>query len=108
MVATFKEASTCTVTTRFYDTSNSNVAPGTARYLIRDITNDRIVKDWTTIEPAAEVEIRISAQDNELYRQRRPKLYEKRVVVIQADTGEANQVTNEEEYWLFNLSGLAS
>jgi hypothetical protein len=108
MVATVKEASTCTVTARFYDTGNSNVAPTTVRYLIRDLTNNRVVKDWTSVSSAAEVEIRISAQDNEILRSRRPKLYEKRVVVIQADAGEVNQHTNEHEYWIYNLSGLLS
>jgi hypothetical protein len=108
MAKIIKEASTCTVTARFYDTGNANTAPGTVRYLIRDLTNDRVVKDWTSVGSAATVSIRISAQDNEIYRSRRPKLYEKRVVVIQADAGEANQHTDEEEYWIYNLSGLVS
>jgi flagellar hook assembly protein FlgD len=108
MATIVKEASTCSYEVRFYDTSNSPAIPGTVRYLIRDLTNDRVVKDWTSVEPAATVTIRISAQDNNLYRTRRPKIYEKRVLVVQTDADQEAQNTDEEEYWIYNLSGLVS
>lgn len=101
------ESSTLTVQTRFYNLSNDPTAPNSARYLIRDVSNDRLVRDWTAVTPAALVDIEIAASDNDIYdptpRQRR---FEKRVLTVQANPGEATQYTDEFEYWIRNLAGI--
>jgi hypothetical protein len=107
MAKIINEASTCEVTARFYDSGNSNTAPDAVRYLIRDLTNDRIVKDWTSIDPLAEVTIDIDASDNEIYaNSRRRQRFEKRVVTVQANPGDASQRSEEIEYWIKNLHGI--
>lgn len=101
------ESSTLTVQARFYNQSNEPTAPATARYLIRDVSNDRVVRDWTSIAPAASVEIQIAASDNDIYehtpRQRR---FERRVLTVQANAGEITQYVDEFEYWVRNLAGI--
>lgn len=101
------ESSTLTVQARFYSQANDPVAPVSARYLIRDVSNDRVVRDWTSVAPAASVEIQIAASDNDIYehapRQRR---FEKRVLTVQANAGEITQYADEFEYWVRNLAGI--
>jgi hypothetical protein len=103
------ESSTLTVQTRFYDQSNDPSAPNTARYLIRDVSNDRIVRDWTSLVPASSIDIQIAASDNDLYdntpKQRR---FEKRVLTVQANADELTQFTDEFEYWVRNLAGIVN
>jgi hypothetical protein len=109
MTAYVNEASTLTVRAKFFSITGDLTAPTTARYLIRDLTNNRVVKDWTTLLPAATIDIEIVASDNDLYTQaRQQRRFEKRVVTVQADTGEARQRTNEIEYWIRNLAGITN
>jgi hypothetical protein len=103
------ESSTLTVQTRFYNQSNDLTAPASARYLIRDVSNDRVVRDWTALTPAATVDIQIDAADNDILdgtpRQRR---FEKRVLTVQANPGEITQYVDEFEYWVRNLAGITN
>lgn len=107
MTTYVNESSTLTVRTQFYNQANDPTAPVTARYLIRDVSNDRVVRDWTSIAPAASVEIQIAASDNDIYehtpRQRR---FEKRVLTVQANAGDITQYVDEFEYWVRNLAGI--
>jgi hypothetical protein len=103
------ESSTATVRAKFFDDANDPFAPSTVRYLIRDITNDRVVRDWTNLFPAAVIDIEIPASDNELYEHTsKRKRFEKRVVTVQGNVGEASQRTNEIEYWVRNLAGIVN
>lgn len=103
------ESSAMTVRARFFNESGSLVAPTTARYLVRDISNDRLVRDWTSLSPAATIDISITASDNDLYTNaRRSNRFERRVVTVQADAGTATQRTDEIEYWVRNLAGIDS
>jgi hypothetical protein len=107
MATIINEASTCEVTARFYDSGNSPVVPDTVRYLIRDVTNDRIVKDWTSTASGTVISIDISASDNEVHEShRRRTRFEKRVVTVQANAGQASQRSDEIEYWIKNLHGI--
>lgn len=107
MSHTVNEASAMTVRARFYNASNANAAPDTARYLIKDITNDRIVRDWTDLTPLAIVDIEVTATDNAIdANNRRWKRYEKRVITVQANAGEDTQRVDEYEYWVKNLHGV--
>jgi hypothetical protein len=103
------ESSANTVRARFFNETGDLVTPTTARYLIRDISNDRLVRDWTSISPAATIDIAIAASDNEIYDTgRRERRFEKRVVTVQADAGTATQRTDEIEYWIRNLAGITN
>lgn len=102
------ESSAMTVRARFFNESNDLVTPTTARYLIRDLDNDRLVRDWTSLTPAPTVDIQVTATDNELYESRRRRKYEHRVITVQADTGTPTQRTDEIEYWVRDLLGLES
>lgn len=107
MTVYVNESSTLTVQARFYSQANDPVVPVSARYLIRDVSNDRVVRDWTTLIPSESVEIQIAGSDNDIYentpRQRR---FEKRVLTVQTNAGEITQYADEFEYWVRNLAGL--
>jgi hypothetical protein len=103
------ESSACTARARFFNESGDLVTPTSARYLIRDISNNRVVRDWTSVAPAPTIDIQIMASDNEIYSQGRPsRKFERRVVTVQADTGEPTQRTDEIEYWIRDLAGIVN
>lgn len=104
------EASTMTVVARFYGASNVPSTPSTVRYRIKDVTNDRIVKDWTDITAAQQVEISVAASDNAIYMdgQRPFKRFEERVLAIQANYDVDTQYTEEIRYLIKNLRGFDS
>jgi hypothetical protein len=103
------ESSACTVRARFFNETGDLVTPSSARYLIRDISNGRIVRDWTSVAPAATVDIQVTASDNDIYEHARPnRRFEKRVVTVQADPGDPTQRTDEIEYWVRDLRGIGN
>lgn len=109
MTTYVNESSAMTVRARFFNETGDLVTPTSARYLIRDISNDREVRGWTSLTPAAIVDIPIAASDNELLDgTRRQKRFERRVVTVQADEGTATQRTDEIEYWVRNLAGITN
>lgn len=109
MTTYVNESSAMTVRARFFNETGSLVAPTTARYLIRDISNDRLVRDWTSLSPAATIDIAVTATDNEIQASRQHgKRFEHRVVTVQADEGTATQRTDEIEYWIRNLAGITN
>jgi hypothetical protein len=87
-----------------------SATPLSLRYLIKDIDNDRIVRDWTTLAPAALVEFSVIASDNDIYNDRRgkKKRTESRVLTIQANYDTDTQFTKEIEYVIRNLRGFDS
>jgi hypothetical protein len=103
------ESSAMTVRARFFNETGDLVAPTTARYLIRDVSNDRVVRDWTGLSAASMIDISVTATDNEMYEHaRRHKKFERRVVTVQADTDTPTQRTDEIEYWVRNLAGITN
>lgn len=98
------EASTFTARARF------SASPLSLRYLIRDVDNDRLVRDWTTLAPAASVEFTVIASDNEIYNdnRRKKKRTETRVLTMQANYDTDTQFTKEIEYVIRNLRGFDS
>jgi hypothetical protein len=108
MTSYVNESSAITVRARFFNETGDLVSPTTARYLIRDISNDRLVRDWTSLSPAATVDIQITATDNDLQASRRKRKFEKRVVTVQADAGTPTQRTDEIEYWVRDLAGITN
>jgi hypothetical protein len=103
------ESSVFTLRTRFYGTTGPQV-PSTARYRIRDVTNDRVVRDWTTMTPALFVDIQVIASDNDVYSDQ-PGLryhFEERVLVVEANYDTDIQYADEYRYVIKNLRGFES
>jgi len=101
------ESSALTVRARFYNQSNDPTVPLSIRYLIKDISNDRVVHDWIDLTPAESVNIEIAASENNMYEHTpSSRRFEKRVVTVQANAGQITQFTNEIEYWVRNLAGI--
>lgn len=103
------EGSACTVRARF---SNLGVltAPASIRYRIKDVTNDRIVTDWTDVPAASSIEIEVTAEENAIYNDSSQafRLWEHRVLVVQANYDTDNQFANEIPYMIRNLRGFNS
>lgn len=102
------EASNFTLRAKFFGTGSAAATPSTVRYRIRDLSNDRIVRDWTTLTPAAVIDIDVAASDNEIYRDNDARRFEERVLVIQANYDEETQYADEFRYVVRNLHGFES
>lgn len=100
------EASAMTVRARFFNSQNTLATPNSARYRILDLSNNRVVRDWTSLTPAAAVDIEITAADNDLQESHSTRKFERRVVTVQANAGEDSQRSEEIEYWIRNLHGV--
>jgi hypothetical protein len=103
------ESSAFTLRTRFFGTGGSQT-PASLRYLIRDVSNNRVVRDWTILTPGTFVDIFVSAPDNEIYedQSRRRGHFEERVVSIQANYDTDSQYADEYRYLVKNLRGFES
>ena len=84
--------------------------PLTLRYRIVDIDNERTALDWTSLTASADVTFTVPASANAIYQDSRGKKrrIERRVLVVQANSGEADQFNAEEEYGVRNLKGFES
>lgn len=104
------EASTFTVVAKFFGLRDVPATPSSVRYRIKDVSNDRIVRDWTPLIPAREIDIEVSAADNRIYNDssQRFRRWEERVLVIQANFDEDTQYANEIRYLIKNLRGFDS
>ena len=105
-----EEGSTVTYRVQFFDASGDPVIPSSARYCIKDLTNDRVVRDWTVVDAADTIDIQIVASDNNvLDRDRRNrKRIEERSLVVQANYGTDSQYVREELYRIRNQRGWVS
>lgn len=104
------ETSAFTLRTRYFGIGGSTQIPASLRYRIRDVSNDRVVRDWTNLTPAESVDIFISAPDNEVYNDnsRRRNHFEERVVSVQANYDTDSQYADEYRYLVKNLRGFES
>lgn len=107
---TVKEGNPLPVTVDFFDASNTAYTPTTVRYRIKDLTNNRVVLDWTSATPASSVTITVTPSQNSIYDEdtRNRLRYEERSVVVQADAGTDDQFTDEYIYRIINLRGYES
>ena len=105
-----KEGNPLTFTVNFFDSTNTAVVPTTVRYRIKDLTNNRVVLDWTSVTPASSVDFTITPTQNAIYDQdtRNRLRYEERSVVVQADQGTDDQFVDEYLYRVINLRGYES
>lgn len=100
-----EEASADTVLAEFADSGNGPTVPASARYLIRDVTNDRLVRDWTDLTPAAAIEIQVTPTDNTMHETGTRKKFEERVILVEVNTGLDSQRSREITYYVRNQRG---
>lgn len=105
-----EEGSAVTYRVQFFDASGDPVTPSTARYRIKDLTNERVVRDWTDLNPADTIDIAIIASDNNVYERdyRNRRRIEERSLVVQANYGTDSQYVREELYRIRNQRGWQS
>jgi hypothetical protein len=87
------------------------ITPNTLRYRIYDITNNRVVRDWTTLTPGTYVDIQVSASENDIYDDHTPShafYSEERVLAVQANFDTDIQFAAECRYLIRNLRGFES
>lgn len=100
------EGSVCTIRTRFFNDIYAPTIPTTARYRLRDVTNNRTIVDWTDVTPSTYVDVTIAPESNAVYRNN--VAYQEQAFVMQADAGQPTQWTKEVRYLVQNLKGYES
>jgi hypothetical protein len=99
------EASASTFLVKFYDEDGNPFTPTSARWRLRNLTNKRLVQDWTTITPTTtQASITVPASLNLILNDR--NTYEEQVVSIQAEPGLDGQFSDEIRYKIKNLKGF--
>jgi hypothetical protein len=101
-----REGSVCTIRARFFNDQRITTVPITARYRLRDVTNNRTIIDWTDLVPDTFIDVAISAESNAIYRD--SLTYQENALVIQADAGLSTQWVDEVRYQITNLVGYQS
>lgn len=104
------ELSTFTVQFTFKGEGGEEVVPDSARYLIYDTDNNRVVLDWTELTPESIVRVNIPASVNAVYQDRRgrKRRTECRVITVQSNYDQDSQTSAEVEYAVRNLRGFDS
>ena len=97
-----REASVCTIRARFFDDNDIPATPSSVRWTLRDVTNGRLLQDWTSITATSDtVEITVPAQLNVINNNRRQ--YQEHALSVQANVGDTEQYTDEVRYKVKNL-----
>lgn len=102
------ESSAFTLRTRYFSVGQVPGTPATVRYRITDLSNDRIVRDWTELTPSSVIDIEITSQDNDVYDDSSAPFMEQRVVSVQANYDTQTQYADEYRYLVKNLRGFES
>ena len=101
-----REGSGCTIRARFFSDLKTPTVPVTARYRLRDVTNNRVIVDWTDVTPDIYVDVQVAPDSNAIFRN--SVSYQEHAFVVQADSGLATQWTDEVRYQVLNLQGYES
>lgn len=103
------ESSVLDLEAKFTTNTRQPVVPESVRYLIKDVTNDRIVRDWTTVTPAQTINIQVTSTENDIYGAPvRRYFFEERVISVQANYDTDTQYADEYRYLIKNLWGFDS
>lgn len=100
------EASTATFRARFFDRDGNRDVPLTAHYRLTDLTNDRVLIDWTEMAASAQVEVVIAASHHAIYDDGHK--YQHHMLTIAANKDQASQYTDDIEYRVKNSRGFRS
>ena len=82
---TVGEGSSFTVRIRTYDADNVLAAPTSLKYRVDCDTTGEVVRDWTTISPASDVTLRITANDCRIVDDKNRKEVRSLTVVVDDD-----------------------
>ena len=105
MIPTLNEGSRCFVKAKFFDKAQTPQIASSLQYRVDCETTGTAILDWTTVTPAAIVEVQIDATLNTIIDSSNP--VERKVVsfLANADPPE-NAFTGTQKYDLVNLQGL--
>lgn len=99
------EGSLYTLTARFWGDTNAAITPAAARWRLRDITNNRLLQDWTSLTiSTTSVAIAVSPTLNAIYDDSKP--FQTHALSVEAEPGTSNQYTEECVYRVKNLSAF--
>lgn len=102
-IQTVNEATTAYLTVTFLDKDGAQAAPSSVSYRIDCLTTGAAVRASTPVTPAAsQVEITLDATDNAM--QSTGNLTERRRVTVTASYGVGDQVQEQYDYLVKNLS----
>ncbi len=62
----FFAGSSCLVNASFFDTTNATLVPNSLQYQILDVCSGTQILGWTTVTPAASVQVVVSSGENAL------------------------------------------
>lgn len=100
------EKSRCYLTVAFYDKDGNAAIPTSATYRIDCVTNNTQVKDDSSLTPGSSIEIPITSSDNAIIAI--TNTLERRKVTVEAVYGSGDEVHDEYEYYVKNLSRYPS
>lgn len=101
------ERSGFTATARFRTRATAAASiPTTVHYMLYNLTTREIIKDWTSVTPAAEVSITIDAQLNKI--QDETNSYERIEMLVAADKGLSTQSVDTAFYRIRNVGGISN
>jgi len=91
----------------FFRTRSTKAAstPTTIRYRIDDLRSDKEILDWTDVSAAPNVDIVISATNNEIIDD--GARFERKQIIVQADQGLSTQVNGKAFWKIKNLQGIS-
>jgi hypothetical protein len=102
---TVKESSACTIRARFFDGNDVPATPTTAQWRLHDVTNGRLLQDWTPLTVTSDVvQIVVPASLNAITNDR--KRFQEHALSVQANVGDTEQYTDEVRYRVQNLSAF--
>ncbi len=105
MAKVINEGSGCTITARYYGNDGRALSPATVRWRLKDITNNRVLRDWSSITPSGTSDtITVPASLNAIYDDRRQ--YQDHALSVEANVGLDNQFASEITYKVKNLSAF--
>lgn len=103
-VQTYNEGQSFTATFKFFDSDWVASSPTTLRYRIDDLTNGTTVRDWTTVTPAAVVDIEVTPSDNDIVDTGHER--ERKQMVIQTNYGTDTQSVQTIDWFVDNVQGV--
>lgn len=99
----FDERSAFTATVRFRDRASAAAStPTTVDYRLYNLTNKKIVKDWTSLTPAGEVSFAVEAGNNEILSD---GITEAMQMLVVADRGLTTQSIETAHYLIRDIEG---
>jgi len=105
MVPTLNEGSRCFVKAKFYDKNEAPQIASSLQYRVDCETTNTAILDWTTITPAAVVEVQIDATLNTIINSN--NVVERKVVTFKANADpDTGAFTGVQFYDLINLQGV--